>query len=45
MRQWYLSHGVVEEGTAGSQVLITTEDAPNGSIDSEQITALVDRLF
>jgi len=44
-RKWYFSHGVVEEGTAGGQVLITTEDAPDGSIDSEHIRALVDRLF
>jgi hypothetical protein len=44
-RKWYFRHGVVEEGTAGSQVLITTEDALNGSIDSAHIGALVDRLF
>jgi hypothetical protein len=44
---WYASHGVLPETENGgrSGMLVTTEDGVDGSISSNAIEELVDRLF
>lgn len=44
---WYARHGVLPETESGgpSGMLVTTEDGVDGSISSNAIEQLVDRLF